>query len=629
MEFGGYAGNILHINLTDGSIRKQPLDSDMIKACIGGAGINTRLAHDLIPPNIDPLSSKNAIIFGTGPFNGTFIPGASQTMSIYKSPLNGSFPQSNGSGNFSHFLKSSGYDHLVITGRSPWPVYITIQDDTIRFNHASDMWGSDGFDTTDELRGRHSPCSIIPIGTAGERQVAISLTHIDKGGTIGSGGLPAVMGSKNLKAIVACIGSKTLEVADPGRLQRLVQEIQENISTYRLRPEMMIGGAMSIKSDWIPPGIIARNSSELLPYPPAINEIKKLIYELHTSRRKKIACATCPMSDKDRLDLPGGRIIYDTASLMDLAAMTSSSALGYIKKGTIEDKYKAALQYYDDINRMGLDRIYSFHGLADFVITLYEQGIINQSDTGGLELDRSYNTLLELARLTSMREEFGRVLSDGIIHAAKKIGKGAEGHVQNVIKGQFVSFDPRITGFLPMHLGMMVHPGRALGVSAVMGTPSYSPGWPIDDMKKQAGRCGVPVADIDRLFTGDSFNLGRLTKHAEDFFGLFNMLGQCNRQYISRFYSMDMLADLYSAVTGIQVKAPDLKQSSSQMWKMWRDLNMSAGFTRKDDQPPDIWFQPLKSAERQYDLYDYFLRSPLGREDVEGYLAEYYSERGW
>ena len=120
MEFGGYAGNILHINLTDGSTRKQPLDADLIKNCIGGAGINTKLAHDLIPPNTEALSPKNAIIFGTGPFNGTFIPGASQTMSIYKSPLNGSFPQSNGGGNFSHFLKSSGYDHLVITGRSPY-----------------------------------------------------------------------------------------------------------------------------------------------------------------------------------------------------------------------------------------------------------------------------------------------------------------------------------------------------------------------------------------------------------------------------------------------------------------------------------------------------------------------------
>ncbi|MCX6007971.1 MAG: hypothetical protein NTZ34_12035 [Chloroflexi bacterium] len=629
MEFGGYAGNILHIHLTDGSVRKQPLDTDLIKSCIGGAGINTKLAHDLIPPNTGALSPKNAIIFGTGPFNGTFIPGASQTMSIYKSPLNGSFPQSNGGGNFSHFLKSSGYDHLVITGRSPYPVYLIIEDDNIKLQHASDIWGTDSYDTTDDLRRRHSPCSIIPIGPAGERQSAISVTQIDKGGTIGSGGLAAVMGSKNLKAIVARTGSRSIEVADPGRLQRLVQEILEKISTYHLRTEMMSGGAMAMTSDWIPPGIVARNSSEIIPYPPDINEIKKRFYELHKAGRKKIACATCPMSDKDRIDLPGGKTVYDTAVFMEMAAMTSSTALAYVNEGTTADKYALALRYYDEINRMGIDRVYSFQGLADFVITLYEDGIISKKDTGGLELDRSYDTLLKLVRMTAMREGFGSVLADGVVSAARKIGKGAHEHIQNVIKGQFIAFDPRMTGFLPMHFGMMVHPGRTLGVSAAMGAPSYSPGWPIGDMKKQAGRCGVPAADIERLFTGDSFNLGRLTRHAEDFFGVFNMLGQCHRLYISRFYSMDILADLYSAVTGIQVKGADLKQASSRMWKMWHELNSSTGFTRKDDEPPDIWFQPLRSPDREYDLYDYFLKRPLERKDIEGYLDEYYSERGW
>ena len=114
MQIGGYAGNILYVNLTDGSIRKTPLDEEVVKQWIGGAGINTKLAIDLIPPDVDALSPRNAIIMGSGPFNGTFIPGASQTMSVYKSPLNGSFPHSNGGGVFSNYLKSSGYDLSLI-----------------------------------------------------------------------------------------------------------------------------------------------------------------------------------------------------------------------------------------------------------------------------------------------------------------------------------------------------------------------------------------------------------------------------------------------------------------------------------------------------------------------------------
>jgi len=458
-------------------------------------------------------------------------------------------------------------------------------------------------------------------------QSAISVTHIDKGGSIGSGGLAAVMGSKKLKAIVACLGTRSIEVADPKRLRKIVDGILEKISSYHLREEMMRGGAMTMTSGWIPPGVVARNSSELIPYPANLKDIKTELYELHKATRKKIACATCPLSDKDRLDLPGCRSSYDTAIFMEMAAMTYSPALGYSSSGSIADRYRMAVQYYDEINRMGLDRVYSFNGLADFVITLYEQGIISERDTNGLELDRSYDTLLALVRMTSRREGFGAVLCDGILSAARKIGNLAAGRVQNVVKGQFIAFDPRMSGFLPMHLGMLLHPGRTLGVAAAMGAPSYSPGWPLADMRKQAQRCGVPPADMERLFTPGSFNMGRLVKHSEDFFGLFNMLGQCHRLYISRFYSIQTLAELYSAITGIETTPIELKRASARMWDTWLDLNRQTGFTHRDDEPPHIWFKPLKSPDHEYTLYDYNLKNQLSRGDVLGYLDEYYSER--
>ena len=110
-------------------------------------------------------------------------------MIIYKSPLNGAFPHSNGGGRFSHFLRSSGYDHLVITGRSDKPVYVKIHDDDVELCEARDLWGRDTFETTDELRKRHEPCSIIPIGQAGENLVPISVTFIDKGGTVVCAGI--------------------------------------------------------------------------------------------------------------------------------------------------------------------------------------------------------------------------------------------------------------------------------------------------------------------------------------------------------------------------------------------------------------------------------------------------------
>jgi len=630
MGLPGYAGNILYINLTSGSIRKEPLDAEMVRTYIGGAGINNKLAYDLIPPDVEPLSPQNAIIIGTGPFNGTIIPGSSQVMTIYKSPLNGSFPHSNGGGNFSHFLKSSGYDHIVITGRSDKPVYLKIHDENVELCDASNLWGTDSFETTDELRRKHQPCSIIPLGQAGENLVNISVAQIDKGGSVGSGGLCAVMGSKNLKAIVAVQGTKGITVADPRRLQRLVNEILERVANYHLRDEMMQGGAMTMTAGWVPEGALAKNSSMLIPYPPSTKELQAEIYELHKQSRKKIACITCPMSDKDRLDVAEhGIATYDTAVFAEMAIMTASPAFGHRAEGSSLDRYADALRYSDMMNRYGIERIYCFQGLIDFVVTLYEEGIITKKDTGGMELNREFDTLLKLVKMTAFREGFGDILADGVLGAARRIGKGAEKYVQNVIKGQFAIFDPRLWGLGPMQFEQMVYPGRSLGVAAGMGAVTYSPGWPIKEIQRQAGRCGVPEEAIERIFTEDSFNVGRLARHGEDFFSLFNMLGQCHRLYISRFYSMKILAELYSAITGIELTPADIKLAGERTWNLWKLINYRAGFNRKDDEPPEIWFQPLKGVDKEYHLKDYFGTTSLTKEDVDRLLDDYYDERGW
>jgi len=293
------------------------------------------------------------------------------------------------------------------------------------------------------------------------------------------------------------------------------------------------------------------------------------------------------------------------------------------------DRYADALRYSDMVNRYGIDKLYSFMGLVDFVVTLYEEGIITKQDTGGIELNREFDTLLKLAEITAFRKGFGDILADGVVGAARRIGKGADEQVQNVIKGQFAIFDPRLWGLGPMQFEQMVYPGRSLGVAAGLGAATYSPGWPIKELMKQADRCGVPEEAIGHIFTEDSFNVGQLAKHGEDFFNLFNMFGQCHRLYISRFYSMQILAELYSAVTGIEATPADLKLASERVWNLWKLINYRAGFDRKDDEPPEIWSQPLKGVDTEYHLKDYFGTTALTREDVDRLLDDYYDERGW
>ena len=293
------------------------------------------------------------------------------------------------------------------------------------------------------------------------------------------------------------------------------------------------------------------------------------------------------------------------------------------------ERYNDALSYMDAVNRHGIDKLYGFYGLVDFVITLYEQGIISEKDTGGLELDRNFSTIMKLVRITAAREGFGDILAERIVGAAEKIGKGVGKLLRHVVKGQCVTSDPRIGGMGPMQFAQLVHPGRAFGVAAAMGAVTYSPGGELKEFRRQAARCGVPPEAMPRIFTENSVNVARLTKHGEDFFNLFNMLGQCHRLYISRFYSLDILAELYSAVTGVEVTGVDLKLASERSWDLWRALNSRAGFDRKDDEPPEVWFEPLKGVKDDYHLMDYFRTKKLTRADVQTLLDDYYDERGW
>ena len=161
----------------------------------------------------------------------------------------------------------------------------------------------------------------------------------------------------------------------------------------------------------------------LMPYPPGTPEIQSRIYELHKQSRRKIACMACPMSDKDRLDLAKtGITTYDTAVFAETAIMTASPAYSYSETPFLK-RYADALSYIDMTNRYGIDRLYSFQGLVDFVITLYEQGVLTSADTGGLALDRSFETLLKLLKMTAFRQGFGDILADGVLGAARRIGE--------------------------------------------------------------------------------------------------------------------------------------------------------------------------------------------------------------
>ena len=591
MQIPGYAGSILRIDLTSGSVKKEPLPLELVRRFIGGFGINSKLAYDLIPADAAPLSSENLIIVGAGPFAGTLVPGAGKVLVTTRFPINGAFATASGGGSFALMLKSAGYDHLVISGRAERPVYLKIGNGNVELCDAADLWGTDSFETIDALRTRHEPCSVIPIGQAGENLVKCSISCVDKAGTVGRGGLPAVMASKNLKALVAEQDKAEIRVAHSLRLQRLVNTLLGRITMWPGRQPLVDNGIM--------------------PTAPDVTQIRK-------QTRKALACPGCPLADKERIKLEEQEYRRSVTYMAHLGPFEYSY-------GSSVEQYMQTVKFIDAANRYGID-VYAFNHLMSLMIRLYQEGILSREETDGIELKGDIDTALKLVRMTALREGLGDALADGIAGAAQRIGRGAEQQVIH-IKGHGIVLEPRTSSLGTMEFEQIVNPRGAH--IAPGGSPSYAPGRPPSDFVRHGQRMGVPREALERIVGQDSFNVGRLTRYSEDWYSLFSCLSLCNRAHVNRFYDAATIAELYSALTGIEVTPAELMEASERAWVVQKLLNVRAGFSRKDDRPPEAWFKPLHIGGMEYALTDYYRTKILNSEDVDRLLDEYYEERGY
>ena len=161
------------------------------------------------------------------------------------------------------------------------------------------------------------------------------------------------------------------------------------------------------------------------------------------------------------------------------------------------------------------------------------------------------------------------------------------------------------------------------------GIGIYMQGRPVEQFIHHAGRTGMSDDTVQRTFTSESFSVPQLTKHAEDWYSLFNSLGQCHRLYIHRFHSMDYFLEFYRTVTGEKIDAAGLLRRGERAWNMQKQLNVRLGFGREHDAAPDLWFEPMKSGPKEQPMMDYYKREIITRTRTEEMLDEYYAARGW
>lgn len=622
MEYYGYAGSVLKVNLSNGDIRREPLDTSLARQFIGGPGIGLRLLLDTLRPNIDPLSAENVLVFGTGPLNGTLIPGSGKCYlsTKYAMPASGDgkkyFISSSmfGSNHFGTMMKNAGYDHIVITGRAEKPSYLKVTDSDVEICDADDLWGKDVYETGRLLRERHQGkrgnCGTWVIGQAGENLVRFALGWTDDWHNAGRFA-GAVAGAKNLKAIVT-LGAKGVRVADNKRFLKTVDNKRQEILSY---PNHQVIGPLG-----------SGRGGQLLAH--TMTGIRgcsgggcacKTIHEVKTGKYK-------------------GTSFGGSFPNLPRRFQTQFQLKDYL------NNYGEAFTLVGTMNSYGLCSTTS-RNMILFITDLYERGLLSQKDMGGLELkigDIDY--YLALIEKIVNRQDIGALMAEGWYPLCQRFGIDPASDYETgcaITKGIDLIVDARTwpslyrqgTGFSPcMGLGSVVHAKSKHTHSATYWTRNEIS---FADVKKDAEKMGLTKEELDRIFTEDSFNTGRLEKHGGDAEATYNALGLCDTavhwQY-DQIRDIPWLAEVYSAATGFDITPRELLRAGERISNLEKLLNFREGFTREDDRIPPVYLQntkiPLPAGEGDRYLADWFGRR-LTQEDLEAILDDYYEERGW
>ncbi len=618
MAYYGYVGRVLYVDLTSRETRKEPLDLQIATKFIGGMGVDLKLIYELLKPSTDPFSADNPIIIGMGPLVGTGAPGSARVIATTKYPQTGAIGSGSGAMRFGCMLKWAGYDQVAITGKASSPVYLKVINDDVEICDASHLWGKDLVETTERLWDEYGDCGVIAIGQAGENLVRIAQTLVDNGASLGRGGLGGVMGSKNLKAMVTR-GTGSVKISDPPRFKLVVEAMFERARRYAYHQDSVDLGVMLNWPNYRGQLAYTKARSEI----PDLERLDKTVgLEAYRKLGKKaFGCPSCFIADKEIIEVKEGRykgLRWSTPSYLNAAIVAAKLGLEDCGDG---------VKFAELMDRYGLDQL-SFSELLDFLITMYERGIITREDVGGFPLNRDMDTVITWAEKVTYRKGFGDAVADGWQGIVARLGKGIERETCT-IKGRDGIWDPRVSGLGTNEFAQLVYPRGPNAESG--GSALYVLNQPIEQVRRHGERMGMSKEAIERTLDSPlKVNIGRLTRSSEDWLAIFNSLGICNRHVNNRFYHIDICSELYSAATGFEMSSQELMRHADRVWNLFKMVNIREGFSRKDDEPPDKWFEPMKTFDgKEAPLMDYYRSKVLTREDVERWLDDYYSERGW
>lgn len=435
---GGYAGKILLVDLITGSMREESPPESLYRDFIGGTGLGVRILYEHIKPKADPLGPENVLGFVTGPLTGTPTPGSGRFTVVTKSPLTGAWADSNSGGFWGPELKWAGYDGVFVSGASPKPVYLFISGGKAEIRDASHLWGKDTAETDDMLQQELGQIRVACIGPAGEACSLIAGIVNDRGRIAARSGVGAVMGSKRLKAIAVRGGKKKLPVAQSDKFKLAREDYLKKLKASKFQQGLTAAGTGGGTSYLVRIGDCPTknwNSTGIESMPTCVNLDSP---NMDKYKLKGYACHACPVRCGAIIRVNEGP--FATRGEMHRPEYETLAALGTL---CLNDNVEAVIKANEICNLYGLDTMAVGNVIA-FAMECYENGLINQEDTEGIELNwGNSEAIVALTERMAKREGFGAVLADGVEKAAQRIGRGSQKYAMHVHGHRLPYHDPR------------------------------------------------------------------------------------------------------------------------------------------------------------------------------------------
>jgi len=597
----GWSGQILRVDLSKMVSSREDV-MPYTRSFIGGRSINVKMMYDEVAPKISPFDPANKLYFGPGVLTGTLTPGAARMKVTSMSP-NGLLANSGIGGWIGREIRYAGYDNLVIEGKADKPVYLYIHDDSIEFKDASHIWSKDTYETQQIIREElGGPVVAMCIGTGGENLVSFSSIQTETGSAAGRGGFGAVMGSKNLKAI-AVRGTKGIKIARLEEFNRTCAEFHKIIRESPGCEAMVAQGDRGVIDeaynsgflvignwedvDWLEAGRFGGNDEFFDQYTVFVG-----------------GCFGCPSYHMNVFNIPG-------------MGMGKEKCVGWVSLGSSvwnNDRMTMVEAQYL-CNKYGLD-IVSTGNIIGFLMELYNRGIITEKDTDGIAMKRgNRDAIISAIHKIGTQEGFGGIFRDGVLKAARMIGKGAEDCAMHVKGLEMQPYEVR------------AYKSQALTTAVasrdtIEGHSDIDYRWIVDgeEMEKWAEELyGSKAAAFPTSYEKKALmDWDHENRHA-----VVDMLGVC-KWHIPWFItsSLKMPAKLFSLATGVDTSEEEFLIAAQRTLTLERAFNVIKGIRRKDDTLPKRLFETAAPG-------GVFKGQRLEKEKFDRMLDEYYNLRGW